>query len=292
MLGLRFSRLVHAAIATGSLGMTGCVDRVIVDPTLGTIDTDGGTDSGSASDTDSGPDPTDPTSPTTDPTNPTDPTSPTGPGPTTATTGPQPMPGPPMLIDAEIIEPNVIELYFSEPMADPSGVDPAKFRLSAAWSRHYSYYGDEWGGTYYQEVGRLNGEEVCMEECWCDYYDYDYCYYGPEYCQEWCYTQPGPPVTAIALQLHPVHSSRMLLTIDNAITSSVCRRLDDYADFADSVGLFVHYTNNGSPDIDDTDSEQLDAIAEHWTLPPREDWAYMQGDFPAMPMLIPISCPF
>lgn len=277
--------MVHAAIAGGSLALVGCVDRAIVDPSLAATDSVGGGTVGGG--TTGGTDPTvgptsgSPTDPTTNPTTPTDPTDPTG------RPIPVPMPGPPQLIDAQILQNNVVELFFSEPMADPSAVDPSKFRLSFAWSSRYYGYDD--GYTFYANLSRYTGAEQCYEYCWCDYYYYDYCY--DDYCYEYCYTVPGPSVDGISLALG-ASADRILMTLSSSITSSVCSAVRRREDQGRDAGLFVHYTNNGSPQITDTDSEGLDAIAEHWALPPQRDDAYQRGVFPALDPFIPIPCNF
>ena len=75
MLGFRFGRWVHAAIAGGSLTLTGCVDRVLLDDSLINVEPTGGQTTETDSDPTDPTNPTDPSDPTTDPTNPTDPTS-------------------------------------------------------------------------------------------------------------------------------------------------------------------------------------------------------------------------
>jgi hypothetical protein len=291
MLGLRFSRMVHAAIAGGSLAPAGCVERLLLDPALldSSSDTDSSTgDPGTATaDTE---DPTfGPTSPT-NPTNPTNPTSITDPStvtdPTTPTTGP--VEGPPQLLDVRLIDPLTLELYFSEAMANPTSVDPGLFRLSLAYSNYYAEY-YEWGGTFYQDLKQFTGEQQCYEYCWCKYYKYDYCY--DYYCGESCYQQPGPPINPIVLTTSTNGSDRLLLALDSPITPEVCNAVDQYQQQWTGSGLFLHYSNNGAPVVD-TQGEQLLPIAEHWVLPPHKDYGYEQGYFPAMTPFIPIACPF
>ena len=103
------------------------------------------------------------------------------------------MPGPPMLIEAMLVDPVSLELYFSEPIAATGAVDPSKFRLSAAFANgNYSY------GTFYADLGRWNGEEKCYEYCYGDTYQDGGGYgevggYGDGggNCNMWCYTPPA-----------------------------------------------------------------------------------------------------
>jgi hypothetical protein len=213
----------------------------------------------------------------------------------TSTTGePLPQPGPPMLIDAQFLDNLTVELFFSEPIAPPDGVDPTKFRLSVgvSWAGYYGPY----GYTQYLDLGQWNGEEHCEEYC-C--YNYEYCYdydHDGDYCYEWCYQQPGPPVK-IALVQSSGYASRARLVLDQGIKTQVCTQIDEWLNNGygegNIGGIFVHYSNNGSTAIVDSDeSLPLDAIAEHWVVLSTQQNLSVQGQFPLMNPFIPIDCPF
>jgi hypothetical protein len=226
--------------------------------------------------------PSDPTSNPSDPTTPTDPTVDPTVDPSDPTVDPSGTPhdGPPQLIAAQVLDQFTVELFFSEPIATISGIDTAKFRLSAAFSN--AYYAQ---GTWYSDLGRWNGEEVCHEYCYGDYTE------GPENCYEWCYTPAGPNVHVQGV-LNGYTSDRVLLTLDQPITSNLCKQLQDRIENgADTAAIFLHYSNNGQG-ITDLEGEQLDAIAEHWVLLTQQYYSYQQGTFPSMNPFIPIACPF
>lgn len=278
MLGLRFSRLVHASLAGGSLVLAGCVSRAY------DFSGDGGGD-GDSSGTSDGTE-TDPTvgsvgptttpPPTTSPTDPTvDPTDPTGPPP------PPELPGPPQLIAAEMLDNLTLGLTFSEAMGAPQSVDPQQFRLSGSYAPKGEYYYQY--NTYYQEIGNWNG--ACEEYC------YEYCYDTGCYDQCWDYCQPGPQVRIAAITQSPDRTDVLLLTLDNGIGPGVCSQLNGFPEEW-TKGLFIHYTPDGAAPILDTQGEALADIGEHWALQPDRQWAYNQGTFPFMEPVIPIPCPF
>ncbi len=243
---------------------------------------------------------TDPTDPTVDPstvTTPTDPTvDPSGDptsvsvtvtvtDPTTDPTGPEPHPGPPQLVAGYFVDAARVELVFSEPIASVGAIDTSKFRLSAA--SHGSYYG---GGTLYADLGVWNGEEICNEYC-----------YGEDYgdggdtdgeCYEWCYTVPGPNVHVATITNSSSYTERVVVQLDQLISPNVCEQLRERLEQgADVAAIFLHYSNNG-PGITDTDSEQLEAIAEHWVLLSSQNYSYQPDFFPYMIPFVPIDCPF
>lgn len=277
MLGSRFSRLVHASLAGGSLVIGGCTSRAYDFGEAdegGDAESTGSTGIDSATVTITGPTSAGPataTTPTTDPT--LDPTDPTG--------LPPEQPGPPQLIEAELLDGASLLLSFSEPLASTLSVDPRQFRLSAAFTPNGTYYYQYY--TYYQEVGSWNG--ACYENC------YEYCYDGS--CQEYCWTycQPGPPVRVATLSQPLDRPDLLLLTLDQAIGSGVCSQLQSFPAQWTSA-LFVHYTPEGSAPITDLSGELLADIAEHWALQPDRQWDYNQGTFPFMEPVLPIPCPF
>lgn len=268
MVRLSLHRHVPLLMATGALALA-CGPLV-----LGVEETDSSSDSDSAGPTDTTDSSPNPSSPSTsDPSVP----NPTNPNPTETDPGPTPLPGPPQLIDARVLDAFTVELFFSEPIADIGTIEPSKFRLSAAHSN--TYYSES---TSYVELGRWNGVEMCNEYC-----------YGPEpeYCNEYCYTAPGPDVRVLSVT-NSGYSDRVLLGLDNAITGGICRQLERRLENgAVTAALFLHYSNNGAG-LTDLDGEALDAIAEHWALLTTQDYSYIQGVFPTMNPFIPIDCPF
>jgi len=258
--------------------LSGCVSRAY-DFSEDGGEGEGESSSGSESTTD---DPTvgsitDPTAnPTTSPIEPTNPTDPTAPPPP-----PPELPGPPLLIAAEMIDNQTLALTFSEGLAPPSSVDPQQFRLSAAYAPKGDYYYQY--NTYYQEVGNWNGS--------CEEYCYEYCYDDECYEQCWDYCQPGPPVRVASLYQPYVSPDVLLLTFDSGIGRGVCDQLESYPPEW-SKGLFIHYTPDGTAPITDTQGELLGDIAEIWALQPDRQWMYNQGTFPFMDPVIPIPCIF
>ena len=147
MLGLRFDRLVHAALAGGGLTLSACPG--------GGEDTD--TDGSSGTDS--------------DPTTSVEPT--TGPPP------PPPPPAditPPALVAVEFIDPQILRLSFTEAIGPVDEVNPKRFRLSIGRFYENAYYG--YSRTLYNDPDDFNHNLYCVEECnfgSC----YEKCYYGP-----------------------------------------------------------------------------------------------------------------
>ncbi|MEM9455814.1 MAG: hypothetical protein AAGF11_16660 [Myxococcota bacterium] len=271
MLGLKFSRLVHASLAGGSLMLAGCVDRAY--------------DFGDSGSFNPNPDPSGDPDPSGNP-------DPSGdPNPNPSTTGdpvppPPDVPGPPRLIAAQFIDNARLVLTFSEAIAPPTSVNPQQFRLSSAFAPQGEYYYQY--GTNYQEVGLTNGVDYFCEE-----YCYEYCYQDECYdrCWEYCYTPPGPPVRVISVDPIPDRPEALVLGLDNPINGGVCSQLNQFPPEWIS-DLFIHYTPAGTAPITDNAGDVLAPIAEHWALEPNADFAYIEGFFEWMDPVLPIPCPF
>lgn len=272
-----------AVAALGVLAAPGCGRSIVP----WEEDSDDSSDSTETDPTDPTSDPstvTSPTDPTTDPT--VDPTTVTVTDPTTDPTGPEPHDGPPQLVAGFFIDAARVELVFSEPIASVGAIDTSKFRLSAA--SHGAYYGS---GTLYADLGVWNGEEVCNEYCYGEDYGGDG-YDTDGECYEWCYTMPGPNVHVATVTNDSAYSERVVLQLDGLISANVCEQLRQRLEQgADTAAIFLHYSNNG-PGIMDTDSEQLEAIAEHWVLLHNQNYSYQPEFFPYMIPFVPIDCPF
>jgi hypothetical protein len=209
-----------------------------------------------------------------------------------SSTGPSSPPGPPMLIEGRMVDPLTVELVFSEPIAATGAITPSNFRLSAAFANGYYSY-----GTFYADLGRWNGTEMCYQYCYGDTYGGEVGGevggYGEsgQNCNEWCYTPPGPPVHVIGVT-NGAYSDRVLLTLDQMISANVCSQFQlKLQQGADASAIFVHYSNNG-PGITDLDGEQLAAISEAWVLLTTQYYSYQPKFFPLMNPFIPIECPF
>lgn len=286
MLRMSLHRHLPWLVATTSL-VGGCGRSL-----LGDTDSDDGTGTGVSSD---------PSDPTSNPSDPSDPSVATleASDPTTDPTGPQPHPGPPMLVDAVLLDQVSLELYFSEPIAAAGSVDPSKFRLSGAFANAYYSY-----GTFYADLGRWNGDEKCYEYCYGDSYgevggytslDGGYGEVGGgdtgQNCNMWCYTPPGPPVKVVAVT-STGYSDRVILTLDQVLKPNVCKQIQQRLEQgADASAIFLHYSNNGQG-IADLEGEQLEAISEAWVLLATQDYSYQPSFFPLMDPFIPIDCPF
>ncbi|MCY1054408.1 hypothetical protein [Nannocystis sp. SCPEA4] len=276
MLGLRFSRLVHAAIASGALVLAACGNGG-----KGGTDTDTDTDATSASDTD------DPTSPTFDPNpfppDPTDPLPPPDPPPPDP---PPPADVPPALLGAKFLDPSTLQLSFTEPLAPVDTVNPKRFRLSVA----QGYYGNYGGqpSTFLADPMFYNYTTYCPPSPPCYYeppYNYYYCYYGP-----YCYNQNTGPIEPVAVLPLEGDPTSIVLPLGVPIQPSLCSTLEALEDPNFKRVLHLHYAAGGLSQITDLSGLALPSLGDAWVKYDGDFYSYEGPAFSTLSPFLPIPC--
>jgi hypothetical protein len=260
MLGLRFARLVRAAIASGALVLAACPD--------GRQDTDTDTDTETDSDTQGS----------------------TGDGPTTIdpTTGPPdpppPPPGdltPPALVSAVLLDTQTLQLSFTEPIAPVDMVNPKRFRFSLA----VGYFGT-YGGqpqTFIRDPRYFNYTQYCQP---CEPPD---CYYNPYY----CYYQPSEEILVAELYNHYADPNSLLLFLTEPIRPSLCNAVNQGGDtkISDAV-LHLHYADGGLSQITDLAGIPLGPDGKFWVQYDGNYYVYNAPAFANFTPFVPIPCDF
>jgi hypothetical protein len=258
MLGLRFNRLVHVTLASGSVALTGCPG--------------GGEDTDSDTDTDTETEGTDSDEPTTTVTPTTDPPPPPPPADVT----------PPLLVGVEFLDPQILRLTFTEPIAPVDQVNPKRFRLSVGRFYTNDYYGN-YQRTVYNDPENYNHEQYCNEVC----YDYYNCYYQ-------CYY--GPTLSLDALDVLPdaYNPAQVVLLLEQSVTNNLCNFINAISgDPSRPAGLLLHYADGGASQITDLAGIPLLGFGETWVKESDQTFLYVDDlQFPELNPFLPIPCPF
>jgi hypothetical protein len=271
MLGLRLRPSVHAALAGGTLVLTGgCPSHG--DDTGTDTDTDTDTDSGTGTGTD-----------TEDPTAPTTTLSPTTITPTTEPPPPPPPPDttPPALIAVELLDPQILRLTFTEALGPVDQVNPKRFRMSLARYQPQYYYNTPRTGYY--DIDLVNYELDCEYVCY-----YDYCY-------EQCTSLPGVAVDAVDVLPDAYNPAQAIVLLSSPIFPRTCQVAADLANEqppGSRGGLFLHYAGGGNAEITDTVGLPLPSIGIEWIKTPENYTQVYYANFPDMNPFLPIPCPF
>lgn len=264
MLGLRLRPGVHAALAGGTLALqTGC-------PSSGDDDTgtDSDTETGTGTDTDE----------------PTTTLSPTTLSPTTVDPPPPPPPPdttPPALVSVEMLDPQILRLSFTEPLAAVDQVNPKRFRMSLARYQPPYYYGSPRTGYY--DVELANYEVECEYVCY-----YDFCY-------DQCKALPSLSVDALDVLSDAYNPGQVIVLLTNPILPRTCEVAQNLANENPAGargGLFLHYAGGGNAQITDLAGLPLPSIGIEWLKVTDNYNIVYGGNFPDMNPFLPIPCPF
>jgi hypothetical protein len=262
MLGLRLRPSVHAALAGGTLALTGGCPPGGEDTETDTdTDTTGGTDS----DTE-GPSPTTTLTPTTEPPPPP----------------PPPDTTPPQLVGVELLDPQILRLTFTEAIAPVDDVNPKRFRLSAAQYRPAYYYSTP--RTAYYDLELFNNEYVCDYVCY-EYYE----------CYDQCTYLPGVAVDALDVLADAYNPAQAIVLLSQPIFPRVCQVANQFAagiPEGSRGGLFLHYAGGGAAQITDLAALPLASVGIEWVKTLDSYMLRDYANFPDMNPFLPIPCPF
>lgn len=172
---------------------------------------------------------------------------------------------------AGLVSPHVVELAFSERIVSPRHVDPNQFRISLGMG--YAY--EDYASSYYSDV--------------CSYADQ-------------CGGQETLTFTRASLS---ENGKRMRLELAHPISPDLCTviresqrelllgRLASGLKMSGKMGLFVHYTSEGTEPVRDRSGNELEDIGAGWALAKGAQYSYQYSvgtSFEAFEGLIPLPC--
>jgi hypothetical protein len=169
----------------------------------------------------------------------------------------------PKIVAASLDGQGALRVTYSEPMQPATGVDPAKFRLTVAYytrpasgSNKYSYgyytkgYYAAADHTIYSEVGHV---AVLADG-----------------------SGPNESVLQLGSTFDATASCKQIAALNAANPNA-------------HAGLYLHYSEAGSPTIQDSEGNKLSSLAAYWASDPTVEQA--TGDFVGKPIPVSLSCP-
>lgn len=177
----------------------------------------------------------------------------------------QPQGAQPKIVSAAIEGTGALRVTFSDAMKPPTGVDPAKFRLTVA---------------YFTRPASASGK-------------YSYAYYSNN-----AYGYGGPNNTiysdigAIAsITVEPTKAEEAVLQLGTTFdATAACKQImtRNSANPNAEAGLYLHYLEAGSPTVEDLDGNKLASLAAYWSSDPTIE--QITGDFVNKPIPVSITC--
>jgi hypothetical protein len=191
--------------------------------------------------------------------------------------------GAPTIVSAQLEGASSLRLTFSEAMKPAIGVDPAKFRLTVAYftrpasassKYNYQYYAGGYHGAQ-PGTGTYAGKT------------YGGTYYGsPDHT---IYSEAAP---IDALVSDPAVSDQTVLQLGSTFSAaSACKEIAAFnaANPNAQAGLYLHYSEAGTPTVEDVQGNKLASLAAYWSADPTIE--QVKGDFAGKPIPVALTCP-
>jgi len=211
----------------------------------------------------------------------------------------------PKIVAASIEGTSTLHLSFSEAMAPAGGVDPAKFRLTVAYytapaagaaskygyTGKYGYAGKYTGGKYSgtytgKYAGRYTGKYTGKYGA--KYGTAYYGTYGYAGAHHTVYSDLGG-ISTINVDATTATTADLQLGTSFNLADE-CQEIKSLnsANANAKAGLYLHYSEAGSPTIQDTEGNKLASIADYWATDPTVE--QVRGDFAGKPIPVSITC--
>jgi hypothetical protein len=153
----------------------------------------------------------------------------------------------PKIVSAELDGTSSLKLTFSEAMQPSTGVDPTKFRLTVGYYAKPASATDKYTYTYYSGT-------------------YDYTRYDSN----------AADVAGILSESSASTEAVLLMGATFNVTTT-CQQI---AAHGASAGLYLHYSSQGTPTLEDTQGNVLPSVAAFWESPGTKPQAGASGPIP------------
>lgn len=185
----------------------------------------------------------------------------TAPGATPAAAGPK-------IVSAQLESNGSLRVTYSEAMKSSAGVDPAKFRLTVAYYTRPASGSDKYNYNYYSK---------------------GYGYYGYAPAEHTIYSEVGG--IASLVDVPTAKNETVLQPGPSFNVAAACRQIQvrNAANPNAHAGLYLHYTEAGSPTLEDAEGHALASLAAYWSKDPTLE--QVSGDFAGKPIPVSVSCP-
>lgn len=151
-----------------------------------------------------------------------------------------------------------LTIQFSEPLKPVAGVDPSKFRLTfayyskgrpGAYSYYYEYYGSARPLTVYSDVGKA----------------------------------------ALTSRIEQPRADQLRIPASTGLNlSSICEEITSAPEAQKRAGLYLHYADSGSAQVESKRGVPLGAVAPYWLG--KDDTTVTTGALEGRPIPVTVGC--
>jgi hypothetical protein len=172
----------------------------------------------------------------------------------------------PKITSAALESGNALRVTYTEVMKAPTGVDPSKFRLTVAYFTRPASGSDKYSYAYYAK-------------------GYGYGYNSQAHT---IYSELGD---VAAITTDGINLDQTVLQLGSTFSAdAACKQIAalNAANPNAHAGLYLHYSEAGSPTIEDSDGNKLASLAAYWAADPTIE--QVSGDFVGKPIPVALTC--
>ncbi len=172
----------------------------------------------------------------------------------------------PRVVSAQLESSGAVRVTYSEAMKPTAGVDPAKFRLTVAYYTRPASGSDKYKYSYGY------------------YYQKGYGYVAHEH------TIYSEAASIASLEADVLAPNQSVLHLGSFNQAAACKQIAAFkaANPGSQAGLYLHYSEAGTPTIEDEQGNKLQSQAAYWAADPTVE--QVKGDFTGKPIPVAITC--
>jgi hypothetical protein len=179
------------------------------------------------------------------------------------------------IVSAQLEGTTALRVTFSDAVKPVTGVDPGKFRLTVAYYTRPASASSKYSYAYYAKTGSYTKTG-------------GYKGYGYGSAEHTIYSDVAR-VASLANDTSPDEAVLQLGATFDAATACQEIKAFNAANPNAQAGLYLHYTEAGSPTIEDTSGNPVASLAAFWATDPTIE--QINGDFTGKPIPVALTCP-
>jgi hypothetical protein len=174
----------------------------------------------------------------------------------------------PKIVSAQLEGTTALRVTYSEAVKPVTGVDPGKFRLTVAYYTRPASASSKYNYAYYAKGYKGYG------------------YGAPEHT---VYSDVAHVATLAVDEKSPEQTVLQLGSSFDAATACQEIKAFNAANPNAHAGLYLHYTEAGSPTVEGEDGTPVASLAAFWSADPTIE--QISGDFTGKPIPVALTCP-
>ena len=190
------------------------------------------------------------------------------------------------IVSAQLEGTTALRVTYSDDVKPVTGVDPGKFRLTVAYYTRPASASSKYSYGYYAKGGSYAKAGAGGSYAKGSYNKSGYGYGAPQH------TIYSDVANIEALANDKAAANETILQLGSTFdAATACQEIKAFnaANPNAHAGLYLHYTEAGSPTVEDQQGNPVASLAAFWSADPTVE--QISGDFTGKPIPVALTCP-